>query len=247
MRGCWRGLALRGRATEGLVSGAMVLWVIVGSAMAAEFIPPSKWVVLMEPQNLASALRLPIAGAKRTCMVPGVLVDPTHADPMTRPQFEQMGADWGGFMEVALSNATEVLEQTPIHYQRGRGDVVQYAWLESKDPRLASVVLLPGFAGRFEEMLGPKLHVVIPHRNLVYVFPALGGDLRANGPKFVRLYGDATWPVSLEVFEVAKGSDLRVVGTFDSYYEEPPPKKKKPRRKATAPSATPTPKASPEP
>ena len=110
--------------------------------------------------------------------------------------------------------AAQWLAQLKPEFVRNKQKVVQYARLQSDTLPVAATVLAPEFWRQFEEVFGPKMRVVIPNRQTVFVFPELESDL----DQFSRLAIEAwrsRWPkVSLEVFELSE-KGLRAVGLFE--------------------------------
>ena len=79
---------------------------------------------------------------------------------------------------------------------------------------MAATVLAPEFWKQFEETFGPKMRVVIPNRQTVFVFPDLESDLDQYSRMVIEAWR-SRWPkVSLEVFELSE-KGLSAMGSFD--------------------------------
>lgn len=132
----------------------------------------------------------------------------------TRAEWEEQKLDWDSYLTGAKKLADEIAGRVKPELVRDSRGVIQYAVLREKDPFLSSVILSPHFLKIFAETLGDQLQVVVVDRNLLYVFPADGGQLEEYGPAIVEHFRAAPLRVSLEVFLVNKRG-FRVVGELE--------------------------------
>lgn len=154
----------------------------------------------------------PVPGATQTLLVPSIkegdklrylTKDEMRGLHMTRVQFDTM----------TKVNATKALEQIQPHPIRGPKDIIEFMVLETNNQLAASAVLAPGFGKRFETTFGSDLIVLIPSRNLVYVFPKLEGRYNEMRDTIIDQYQTSICPVSCELFEVKDG-EIEAIGTF---------------------------------
>jgi hypothetical protein len=119
------------------------------------------------------------------------------------------------FYAEAERTADAVVDAMEPEFLRDSRGVIEYALVKSEDAFLSTALTSKRFLPRFEREFGEELRVVVVDRQILYVFPAIGGKLEAYGPAIAEIYRTTRFPVSLEVFQVnAKG--YRVVGTLDS-------------------------------
>lgn len=119
------------------------------------------------------------------------------------------------FFAVAKLNAQSLLPQTTVEELHDpSGSLVGFR-LTGEDPRTASVLLTPAFAKRFSEALGDPFFAIVPTRTLIYVFRRDDMAMVPFMPEMGAARKKATWPVSLEIFEVSNGG-LKAVGTLTS-------------------------------
>ena len=133
---------------------------------------------------------------------------------MKEAEFRQLGLDWASFVERARKNADAVLNSIKPKYIRGENDVIEFAILESKNPRTATVVLAPQFLKQFESIFGPELLLAIPNRYTVIIFPKLAGPHQDFAVRVVDAYENSAYPVSKEVFELSDNG-IRTVGIYE--------------------------------
>ncbi|MEM7700200.1 MAG: hypothetical protein AAF236_17540, partial [Verrucomicrobiota bacterium] len=154
-----------------------------------------------------------IAGAKATRLVPYYEWD-FGIRPFTEAAWQEQGLTWSEFMRTAVGLADELAGEIEPRYIRDHRGVIDYAIVRGDDPFLTSVVLSARFRELFEETLGDRLHVIVVGRQLIYVFPAIGGRLEEYGTAMVDAYDRAKIPVSLEVLQVTE-EGLRVIGRLE--------------------------------
>ncbi|MEM7144471.1 MAG: hypothetical protein AAF591_05010 [Verrucomicrobiota bacterium] len=170
------------------------------------------YCLMIEPRFEVAEVSSDIPGSERTQLVAGREVDGGMVY-YTRAEYEGLGVDWLGYVAKARASAGRLLASLEPEYERDHRGVVKYAVLRSESHRTAGVVLAPGFRERFREVLGEELIVLIPDRFTIFVFSKLASDYDAHGEAVVEQYGDATYGVSVEVFEV-DDQGLRVIGRF---------------------------------
>ncbi len=132
----------------------------------------------------------------------------------TPAEAQNINAKWETILEATRVEAARLIAEAEPSVYRGRGDVVQYAWIQSSNPIAGAALLVPSALNeKFRNIFGDKLRIALPARGLIYILPALGTDLQIYGPKFQRLYESNLYPVCLELFEVRR-DQITAVGTF---------------------------------
>lgn len=152
----------------------------------------------------------PVEGAKTTRMAAHYEWD-FGVRPFTKRTWEERGLDWEGFLPVARKVADAVAAKLDPKLVRDHRGIVLYAIVADEDPFLTSAILSPKLRERFQETLGDRIHALLLERNRIYLFPATGGTLAEFGPALVAEYGQARFPVSLEIFLLDRDG-FRVVG-----------------------------------
>lgn len=169
----------------------------------------------------------PVEGAKTTRMAAHHEWD-FGVRPFTKRTWEERGLDWEGFLPVARKVADAVAAKLEPKLVRDHRGIVLYAIVADEDPFLTSAILSPKLRERFQETLGDHIHALLLERNRIYLFPATGGTLAEFGPALVAEFGQARFPVSLEIFLLDRDG-FRVVGELvrtgpgTGTLEAPPP------------------------
>jgi hypothetical protein len=180
----------------------------LASACAAE-----TWVLLPEPAFMGYQVTRPIPGAKATVLAVAKwsALGPEH---VRSDEWKSLGISDEAVTASTQQQAAEWLKQTTPEFIRNKRKVVEYAVIQSDKVPVAATVLAPEFWRRFEETFGPKMRVVIPNRNTVYIFPDLGEDLQPYTQLIMEAWRSQAPKVSLEVFQVTERG-LRAVGAFE--------------------------------
>lgn len=149
-------------------------------------------------------------GSESTLMVPFYRWD-YGIRPFSREKWDQEQLEWDKVIELTRhlgDRLTEKIEPQLVRDDRG---VVQYAFLAAKEPFLSTVVFSEKFREQFKDTLGDRLFIVFIDRQLLYVFPVVGGALEEYGPSLVDEFRATQLPVSLEVF-LLEDSGFKVIG-----------------------------------
>jgi hypothetical protein len=115
---------------------------------------------------------------------------------------------------LAVTYAQSILQRTSPKFIRDRHGVIVAIRIEDQDPALSSVLLTPGFADRFANLLGKDCLVCVPNRQTVFLFPRLGSNMEQFSMPVRGIYHNSVWPVSTELFEW-KGSALHSTRDFE--------------------------------
>jgi hypothetical protein len=123
-------------------------------------------------------------------------------------------ADWKKFWKEALHNAAEDFKQVEIRFHRDANRVIRYAEVQSRQGRMAAVVLAPEFARHFVDTMGESFLIAVPNRYQCFVFPKLAWDVSRYAPLVQEAYRATAYPVSTELFECETGG-VWAVGMFE--------------------------------
>jgi hypothetical protein len=118
--------------------------------------------------------------------------------------------------QQALAHARALIQHVSPKISRDKHGVVVDVRIESSDPSLSSLVLVPGLTDQFADVLGKNCVVFIPNRQVIFLFPRIGGDIQELTSALRSFYHNNAWPVSTELFEWRNGA---IVATRDL---EPP-------------------------
>jgi len=116
-------------------------------------------------------------------------------------------AAWRRAEELADTHGDSWLTRADIEIRRDRRRIIDRVLIRGNDPLLPALALAPAFYDRFEPMLGPGFHVVIPDRNTIALYPRVGGTIPAREvAALLRMNRYAEFPVSREVFRASRGA-----------------------------------------
>ncbi len=173
---------------------------------------PESWRVWLEPRFMHQPVTAPIPNAQKTDLAAGTLAADT-LEPLAKTDLEKLGSTWEKFAAQARTNAAADLAQLKPEYVRNRKKIIEYATLKSPKPIVATAVLAPGFRALFAETLGPDILVVVPSKNLAFVFPKLASTYREYAAMVLEAYRDSDHKVSLEVFEITE-QGMQAIGVY---------------------------------
>ncbi len=125
---------------------------------------------------------------------------------------------WEEWQALSKQIGGSLLKEIKPEYIRDSRGVIDYAIIEHKDPFLTSILGAPGFLEMFADTLGDYLNIVVPDRNLIYIFPAAGGKLAEYSAMIEDRFRSVPRRVSLEVFQLDK-TGLKSVGEIKRGYE----------------------------
>ena len=115
---------------------------------------------------------------------------------------------------LAVAYAQAILERTSPKLIRDKHGVLVAIRIEYQDPALSSVLLTPGFADRFTDLLGKDCLVSVPNRQTIFLFPRLASNMEEFSVPLRSIYHNSVWPVSTELFEWRAGA-LHLVRDFE--------------------------------
>ena len=145
----------------------------------------------------------PLAGAKDTVLAPAKLGESGIEFP-TVAAWHGARLDEEAVRKVTARYASELLQHVKVEWVRNSKGVVEYAALRSDKVPVCVSVFAPQFMKQFEDVFGPKVMVVIPNRQTVFVFPGVAVDFAEYAPLILEAWRGPSPKVSLEVFELGE-------------------------------------------
>jgi hypothetical protein len=189
------------------------LCVVLGVLLGGQARGADEWFLLPEPKFMGHQVAQPIPDAKKTVLAVAQVTTIGIEFP-SRERWADLGIAEAALLESSRKLAAGWLAQLKPEFTRDKKKVVQFAVLQSGEVPVAATVLAPEFWRQFEEIFGPKMRVVIPNRQTVFVFPDVGTDLDQYAPMVIQAWR-SRWPkVSLEVLELSE-KGLRAIGSFE--------------------------------
>jgi hypothetical protein len=166
--------------------------------------------MILDPHFYHTPVSLPIAGSSRTVVgfydkASDGTVTPIPAASLAEHPVPELKS-------LALAHARALLRQVTPKISRDKHGVAIDIRIESTDPSLSSLVLIPGFTDQFADVLGKSCVVYIPNRQVIFLFPRIGGDIQELADSLRSFYHNNAWPISTELFEWRNGA---IVATRD--------------------------------
>ncbi|MDB6132099.1 MAG: hypothetical protein JWM59_342 [Verrucomicrobiales bacterium] len=168
----------------------------------------------IEPSALRTELARSFGGAKKTVIVPAREDSVLGITTFSHAEFDRAGLDQDRFLAQATAAATRLLLSLKPEITAKKDGTPAYATLRSDRPFTPSVVLSPQFLPLFEPQFGDRLVVLMPNRNIVYIFSRNFGGFQEFGPRILKEYAAALYPCSTEAFEVGHDG-VKCLGAFD--------------------------------
>lgn len=166
--------------------------------------------IIIEPTLMGAADRgFAPTNSKKTLLVPAQI---GNFGPEIIPATELL-ASWPDYLKRAQKTSETLLASLKPKITRDTNGIAQMAVYKSDHPLTASLLLAPGLLKKFEKTLGDKLLAAIPDRHSLYLFPRSIGNFRQYGKQLASTHQDATYPASIELFEISD-SGLKAVGSF---------------------------------
>jgi hypothetical protein len=173
----------------------------------------SDWFFLPSPKFMEHEVSFPISGSKFTVLAParmgesGIEFPTVGAWAAAKLDEDRMG-------RVTAHFATEMLRHTKVVWSRNSKNVIEYAVLRSDKFPVCVTVFAPEFLKQFEDVFGPKVTLVMPNRQTIFVFPAVAVDFSEHSPMILEAWRSPAAKVSLEVFELGT-QGLRAIGRIE--------------------------------
>jgi hypothetical protein len=171
------------------------------------------WFFLPEPRFMAHEVSFPLSGAKNTVLAPARMGE-AGVEFATVAAWHAGGLNEETVRRVTARFASDWLRHVKVELVRDRKKVVEYAVLRSDKFPVCATVFAPEFLKQFEDVFGPKVTVVIPNRQTVFVFPGVAVDFSEYAPMILEAWRSPSAKVSLEVFELGERG-LRAKGRIE--------------------------------
>ena len=157
-------------------------------------------VIILDPYFYRAPLSDPIDGSSKTVLA---YYDETDGKvtPFSNPPRQAVSE----LRILAIAYAQAILQKTSPKLLRDKHGVVVAIRIENQDPAFSSILLTPGFADRFTEILGKDCLVSVPNRQTVFLFPRLASNMEEFSVPLRAIYHNSVWPVSTELFEWRAG------------------------------------------
>jgi hypothetical protein len=172
----------------------------------------SQYCVILDPYFYRSPVRATLEGTTKTVLAYYRMVDSQTLAP-AKPRELTEEAQSAAQRET-LDRARRLLEVIRPEIFRDSRGVITALRVQSSDPTLSAILLLPELGNRYENLLGPDCYFAAPNRRTILFFPRLATNIQAFAPLVHSLYHNDPWPISTEVFEIVNGK-LRADGQFN--------------------------------
>jgi hypothetical protein len=167
-------------------------------------------VIILDPYFYRTPLSEPIAGSTKTVLA---YYDETDGKvtPLPNPARQPISE----LHTLGVAYAQAILQRTSPKIIRDKHGVIVAIRIEDQDPAFSSILLTPGFANRFANLLGKDCLVGVPNRQTIFLFPRLATNMEEFSVPLRAIYHNSVWPVSTELFEW-QGGTLHSVRDFES-------------------------------
>ena len=162
---------------------------------------------------MAHEISFPLSGAKNTVLAPARMGEGGVEFP-TVAAWTAAGLDEETVRKVTVRFASEWLRHVKVEWVRNSKNVVEYAALRSDKFPVCVTVFAPEFRKQLEDVFGPKLMLVIPNRQTVFVFAGIGVDFSEYAPMILEAWRSPAAKVSIEVFELSERG-LKAAGRIE--------------------------------
>jgi hypothetical protein len=162
---------------------------------------PAEPVIILDPYFYRAPLFDPIDGSSKTVLA---YYDETDGKVIPFPNPPRQAES--ELRTLAIAYAQAILQKTTPKLLRDKHGVVVAIRIENQDPAFSSVLLTPGFADRFTEILGKDCLVSVPNRQTIFLFPRLAINMEEFSVPLRGIYHNSVWPVSTELFEWRAGA-----------------------------------------
>ena len=203
------------RSTRGTINckfnhRIVLLLLVIGwgplSTNAAQF------YVILDPYFYRSPIKVTLEGTTKTVLAYYRMVDSETLAP-AKPQ-ELTEEAQSAVERETIEHARRLLEVIRPEIIRDSNGVITGLLVQSSDPTLSAILLLPDVGNRYANLLGPDCYFAAPNRRTILFLPRLATDVQTFAPLVHSLYHNDPWPISTEVFEIVDGK-LRADGQFN--------------------------------
>jgi hypothetical protein len=174
-----------------------------------------QFFLILDPYFYRSPVTIPIEGTNKTLLAFYRAIDSEALAP-AKPQ-ELTEKDRSTLTQQTIDHARRLLAIIKPEAIRDSDGVITALRLESFDPTLSCILLLPDLGNRYANLLGPDCYFAVPNRQTILCFPRLATDIQSFAPLVHSLYHNNPWPISTEIFEIRDGR-LRACGHFNDEF-----------------------------
>jgi hypothetical protein len=162
---------------------------------------PAEPVIILDPYFYRTPLSEVIDGSTKT-----VLAYYDESDGKVTPIPNPPRQAVSELRILAVAYAQSILQRATPKLIRDKHDVLVAIRIEDQDPAFSSILLTPGFADRFTNLLGKDCLVSVPNRQTIFLFPRLASNMEEFSVPLRAIYHNSVWPVSTELFEWRAGA-----------------------------------------
>ena len=172
----------------------------------------AQFYVILDPYFYRSPIKATLEGTTKTVLAYYRMVDSETLAP-AKPQ-ELTEEAQSAVERETIEHARRLLEVIRPEIIRDSNGVITGLLVQSSDPTLSAILLLPDVGNRYANLLGPDCFFAAPNRRTILFFPRLATNIQTFAPLVHSLYHNDPWPISTEVFEIVDGK-LRADGQFN--------------------------------
>jgi hypothetical protein len=171
-----------------------------------------QFCLILDPYFYRSPIRVPLQGTTQTVLAYYRILD---AETLAPAKLQELTTEaQSAVAQENLERARRLLVAIMPEIIRDSNGVITALRVESPDPTLSAILLLPELGNRYANLLGPDCYFAVPNRRTILFLPRLATDIQSFAPLIHSLYHNDPWPISTEIFEIA-GGKLRVNGRFN--------------------------------
>jgi hypothetical protein len=171
-----------------------------------------QFCLILDPYFYRSPVRIPLQGTTQTVLAYYRIVD---AETLAPAKLQELNAAaQSAAAKQNLDRARRLLATIRPEIIRDSNGVITALRLQSSDPTLSAILLLPESGNRYANLLGPDCYFAVPNRRTIFFLPRLATNIQSFAPLVHSLYHNDPWPISTEIFEIIDGK-LRVHGQFN--------------------------------
>jgi hypothetical protein len=187
----------------------LVLLVIAGTPLSTN---ATQFCVILDPYFYRSPIKVTLEGTTKTVLAYYRIVDRETLEPAKAQELTKEAQSV--VEQETLNRAQRLLEVTKPEIIRDSNGVITALRIQSSDPTLSAILLLPDLGNRYANLLGPDCYFAAPNRRTILFLPRLATNIQSFAPLVHSLYHNDPWPISTEVFEIVDGK-LRANGQFN--------------------------------
>jgi hypothetical protein len=172
----------------------------------------AQFCVILDPYFYRSPVQVTLDGTTKTVLAYYRIVDNETLEPA---KAQELTKEAQSVVErETLNHARRLLEVIKPEIIRDSTGVITALRIQSPDPTLSAILLLPELGSRYANLLGPDCYFAAPNRRTILFLPRLATNIQAFAPLVHSLYHNDPWPISTEIFEIVDGK-LRADGQFN--------------------------------